>query len=47
MDDVQPIYETIERVKSQRSVTDPSTLMLPWLGFIWSAGQTRSPLLAG
>ena len=46
-DDVQPIRENIERVKAQRSVIDLPTLMLPWLGYIWSAGQAGNPLLAG
>ena len=46
-DDVQPIYRNIERVKSQRNVIDLPTLMLPWLGYIWSAGQAGNPLLAG
>ena len=46
-DDVQPIHENIERVKAQRSVIDLPTLMLPWLGYIWSAGQAGNPLLAG
>ena len=46
-DAVRPIYEHIERVKSQRSVIDLPTLMLPWLGYLWSAGQAGNPLLAG
>jgi hypothetical protein len=46
-DDVQPIHEHIERVKSQRSVIDLPTLILPWLGYLWSAGQAGNPLLAG
>jgi hypothetical protein len=46
-DDVQPIRENIERVKAQRSVIDLPTLMLPWLGYIWSAGQAGYPLLSG
>jgi hypothetical protein len=46
-DDVRAIHANIVRVKSQRSVIDLPTLMLPWLGFIWSAGQAGNPLLAG
>jgi hypothetical protein len=46
-DDVRAIHDNIERVKSQRSVIDLPTLILPWLGFIWSAGQAGNPLLAG
>jgi len=46
-DNVRPIHENIERVKSQRSVIDLPTLMLPWLGYIWSIGQAGNPLLAG
>jgi hypothetical protein len=46
-DDVQPIFQNIDRVKSQRNVVDLPTLMLPWLGYIWSAGQAGNPLLAG
>jgi hypothetical protein len=46
-DDVRAIHANIERIKSQRSVIDLPTLILPWLGFIWSAGQAGNPLLAG
>jgi hypothetical protein len=46
-DDVEPIRANIERVISQRSVIDLPTLMLPWLGYIWSAGQAGNPLIAG
>lgn len=46
-DTVRPIYENIKRVKSQRSVIDLPSLMLPWLGYIWSVGQAGNPLLAG
>jgi hypothetical protein len=47
VDDVRPIHANIERVKTQRSVIDLPTLMLPWLGYIWSIGQAGNPLLAG
>jgi hypothetical protein len=46
-DDEQPIRDNIERVKSQRSVIDLPTLMLPWLGYIWSVGQAANPLIGG
>jgi hypothetical protein len=46
-DDERPIRRNIDRVKSQRSVIDLPTLMLPWLGYIWSVGQVANPLLAG
>ena len=46
-DDERPIRRNIYRVKSQRSVIDLPTLMLPWLGYIWSVGQVANPLLAG
>jgi hypothetical protein len=45
--DARAIFANINRVKSQRSVIDLPTLILPWLGFIWSAGQAGNPLLAG
>ena len=46
-DDERPIHQNIDRVKSERSVIDLPTLMLPWLGYIWSVGQAANPLLAG
>jgi hypothetical protein len=46
-DAVRPIHANIDRVKAQRSVIDLPTLMLPWLGYIWSTGQAGNPLLAG
>src|ERR687891_1736603 len=46
-DDMRAIHANVERVKSQRSVIDLPTLILPWLGFIWSAGRAGNPLLAG
>jgi hypothetical protein len=46
-DDERPIRRNIDRVKSQRVVIDLPTLMLPWLGYIWSVGQVANPLLAG
>jgi hypothetical protein len=46
-DAVRPIHEHLERIKSQRSVIDLPSLILPWLGYLWSAGQAGNPLLAG
>jgi hypothetical protein len=46
-DDERPIHQNIDRLKAQRSVIDLPTLMLPWLGYIWSVGQAGNPLLAG
>ena len=46
-DDERPIQRNIDRVRSERSVIDLPTLMLPWLGYIWSVGQAVNPLLAG
>jgi hypothetical protein len=42
-----PILEMVEKVKAQRSVIDLPSLMLPWLGYVWGAGQLANPLLAG
>jgi hypothetical protein len=46
-DDERPIHQNIDRVKSERSVIDLPTLMLPWLEYIWSVGRAANPLLAG
>jgi hypothetical protein len=46
-DDERPIHDNIDRIKSQRSVIDLPTLMLPWLAYLWSVGQAANPLLAG
>lgn len=43
----QSIRERVAQVTAQRSVIDLPTLMLPWLGFIWSAGRAGNPLLEG
>ena len=37
----------VDKVRSQRSVIDLPSLMLPWLGYIWGAGQIGNPLLQG
>jgi hypothetical protein len=39
------IAEAIERVKAQRSIIDLPRLILPWLGYVWGAGQRINPLL--
>ena len=43
----EPISQNIERIKNQRSVVDLPHLMLPWLGYIWGAGQAVNPLIGG
>jgi len=42
-----PIRAHAERVQAQRSVIDLPSLMVPWLAYIWSAGEAGNPLLAG
>ena len=37
----------IGRLRGQRTIIDIPTLLLPWLGFVWGAGATGNPLLAG
>jgi len=37
----------IGRLRSQRSIVDIPTLLLPWLGFVWGAGTAGNPLLGG
>lgn len=41
------ILKYVEKVKQQRSIVDLPSLMLPWLGYIWGAGQRGNPLLEG
>ncbi|HUL73171.1 MAG TPA: hypothetical protein VLT86_08715 [Vicinamibacterales bacterium] len=41
------IVANVRRLMRQRSALDLPTLMLPWLGFIWSAGTRRNPLIEG
>jgi hypothetical protein len=41
------IVANARRLMEQRSALDLPTLMLPWLGFIWSAGTRRNPLIEG
>ncbi len=42
-----PIVGNVRRLMSQRSALDLPTMILPWLGFIWSAGTRRNPLIEG
>lgn len=41
------IDENIGRIKGQRSVVDLPSLMVPWLGYVWGAGQATNPLVMG
>jgi len=41
------IAENAERVKEERSIIDLPRLILPWLGYVWGAGQRINPLLDG
>jgi hypothetical protein len=36
-----------KRLTSERAVIDLPTLLVPWLAFVWGAGQGRNPLLDG
>jgi hypothetical protein len=42
-----PILDMVEKIKMQRSIVDLPSLMLPWLGYMWGAGQLANPLLQG
>jgi hypothetical protein len=39
------IAEAIARVKAQRSIIDLPRLIVPWLAYVWGAGQRVNPLL--
>jgi hypothetical protein len=41
------IADHIEQIRTQRSIVDLPTLMLPWLGYIWSTANNINPLSAG
>lgn len=45
--DDQMIIEYIDQIKTQRSIIDLPTLMLPWLGYVWSTANNVNPLSAG
>jgi hypothetical protein len=40
-------HRDIDRVKSDRSIIDLPTLMLPWLGFVWGTAGATNPLTQG
>jgi hypothetical protein len=42
-----PIVENVRRLMQQRSALDLPSLMLPWLAFMWGAGNKRNPLIEG
>jgi hypothetical protein len=46
-DQRQTIGEAVERVRRERGALDMPNLILPWLGFVWGAGTSGNPLLAG
>jgi len=39
------IVECARRLQSQRSAIDLAQLLVPWLAFVWGAGQAGNPLL--
>lgn len=41
------LRDNIAKVEAQRSIIDIPGLMLPWLGFVWGAGNQGNPLLQG
>jgi hypothetical protein len=41
------VVEQVQRLREQRSIIDLPSLVLPWLGFVWGAGNAGNPLLAG
>jgi hypothetical protein len=45
--DPQRLAANVERVKAQRSIIDLPQHILPWLGYVWGAGQRGNPLLEG
>jgi hypothetical protein len=40
-----PIVGNVRRLMMQRSAIDLPSQLLPWLGFVWGAGDRRNPLL--
>jgi hypothetical protein len=44
---VRSVIGVIDELETQRSVIDLPALVLAWLGFVWGAGSTGNPLLAG
>lgn len=41
------VPDNIAKIEAQRSILDVPGLMLPWLGFVWGAGNQGNPLLQG
>lgn len=41
------VADAIERVRNERGILDLTALILPWLRFVWGAGDATNPLLAG
>ena len=41
------IIDYVDQIRRQRSIVDLPTLILPWLGYIWSAGKSINPLSEG
>ena len=46
-DSFDSIDENVKRVKAQRSVVDLPSLLVPWLAYVWGAGQATNPLMLG
>lgn len=46
-ENIEPIVAAIEQLRLKRSVVDLPDMLLPWLGFIWSAGDRGNPVLRG
>ena len=46
-ENAEAVHAQVTRVRQQRAVIDLPSLMLPWLAFIWGAGQSTNPLLNG
>ena len=44
---IQTMTVAIERVKNERGILDLTALILPWLRFVWGAGDAANPLLNG
>jgi hypothetical protein len=41
------LIANVEKLMGQRSAADFPSMLLPWLGFVWSAGGRTNPLLGG
>ncbi|HET9370618.1 MAG TPA: hypothetical protein VFO19_10240 [Vicinamibacterales bacterium] len=40
-----PIVDNVRKLMTHRAAIDLPALLLPWLGFVWGAGDRRNPLL--